>query len=89
MSSVFKVVIIGSERKAAIFQHLLKDCDDFPGTQVFTTRMMRQMRDVFGNLLYTFELAGKSGCLHIDRHIRYLNANMIEHFIRDAQASVV
>lgn len=81
MAQGLNVVIIGSERKAAIFQHLLQDSEDFQYRGFYDPDDAANA-DAFGKLLFTYELAEKADAFIFDRHIHHLDTDMLENFIR-------
>jgi hypothetical protein len=76
-----KTVIIGTQRKAEIFAHLLDGSEllEFCG---YYDPDNDQNADAAGNLLYIFELAEKADAFIIDRHVQNIEGSMIENLTR-------
>ena len=76
-----KTVIIGTQRKAEIFTHLLQDSGFFQFSGYYDPDHDMNA-DSAGNLLYIYELADKADVFIIDRHVRHIDTAMIENLTR-------
>jgi hypothetical protein len=76
-----RTVIIGSERKSAIFRHLLQDSEEFTFAGFYDPDDPSNA-DAFGRLLFTIELAEKADVFIIERNVHNVDQEMLEHFIR-------
>src|SRR5262245_48025970 len=81
MSGGFKTVVIGSERKAEIFRHLLDNSPDFQFRGYYDPDDPANS-DALGNLLYTLELSEMGEVFFVDRHVRHLDQNLLETLVR-------
>lgn len=79
--AVLKAVIIGSQRKAEIFQHLLTAFPGFEFTGYYDPDDTNNS-NAFGELIYGLELCEKADVFIVDRHVKYLDYNLFENFIR-------
>src|SRR5688572_14704249 len=79
--AVFKAVIIGSQRKAEIFQHLMLAFPEF-GFSGYYDPDDSANSDILGELIYSYELCEKADVFIIDRHVKHLDPDMLENFIR-------
>lgn len=76
-----KTVILGTQRKAEIFAHLLDGSGQFEFSGYFDPDH-EQNADAAGNLIYALELAEKADVFIIDRHVHYLDVKLIENLTR-------
>ncbi len=76
-----KTVILGTQRKAEIFAHLLQDSGTFQFSGYYDPDHSDNA-DGAGNLLYVLELAGKADVFIIDRHVHYVDSSLIENLTR-------
>jgi hypothetical protein len=76
-----KTVILGTQRKAEIFAHLLQDSMVFQFSGYYDPDHDMNA-DSAGNLLYVFELADQADVFIIDRHVRHIDTAMIENLTR-------
>jgi hypothetical protein len=76
-----KTVILGTQRKAEIFAHLLQDNSIFQFSGYYDPDNELNS-DGAGNLLYIFELAEKADVFIIDRHVHYIDTSLIETLTR-------
>ncbi|MFN5218379.1 MAG: hypothetical protein ACK5CL_06390 [Sphingomonadales bacterium] len=76
-----KTVILGTQRKAEIFSHLLNGSNlfEFRG---FYDPDSAQNADAAGNLIFTLELSEKADVFIIDRHVHNLDVNLIDNLTR-------
>ncbi len=81
MTSTLKAVVLGSERKSAAFSHLLSDSGDFEFRGFYDPDDAANA-DVFGKLRFTEELANQADVFLVDRHVKNLELEMLENFIR-------
>lgn len=78
---MFKTIILGAERKAEIFQHLLSGHSDFVINGFFDPDDPSN-GDGAGNLLYTFDLAERADVFIVDRHVNYRDHQMLSNLVR-------
>lgn len=81
MTTKLRTVIIGSQRKAEIFKHLLHGVDSFEFNGFYDPDD-NQNADAFGNLIFAYEIAASADVFVIDRHVKNLDIEMLRHFIR-------
>jgi hypothetical protein len=79
--AVLTAVIIGSQRKAEIFQHLISAFPQLEFRGYYDPDDLANA-DMYGQLLYSMELCEKADVFIIDRHIRHLDPEMLEQFIK-------
>jgi hypothetical protein len=76
-----KTVILGSQRKAEIFAHLLSGAESFEFCGYYDPDSADNS-DGAGNLLFALELAEKADVFMFDRHVNFIDSSFIEHFVR-------
>lgn len=79
--AVLKAVIIGSKRKAEIFQHLLTSFPEFEFSGFYDPDDEANA-NALGELIYGFELCEKADVFIFDRHIQFIDLALIENFIK-------
>jgi hypothetical protein len=78
---MFKTIIIGAERKAEIFQHLLAAHPEFEVSGYFNPDDEAN-GDGLGNLLYTYELAERADVFMVDRHVHFRDHHMLSNLVK-------
>lgn len=81
MAAEYSTIVIGSERKASAFRHLLDQTESFR-YRGFYDPDDPSNADVFGSLLFTLELADRGDVFLFDRHISHVDTGLIEHLVR-------
>lgn len=76
-----RTVILGTQRKAEIFTHLLLDNDIFQFSGYYDPDS-EMNADGAGNLLYAYELAEKADVFIIDRHVHFIDTSLLENLTR-------
>lgn len=76
-----KAVIIGSQRKAEIFQHLLSAFPEFIFSGFYDPDDEANA-NAAGELLYGYELCEKADVFIFDRHVKFIDQALLENFIK-------
>lgn len=79
--AVLRTVIIGSQRKAEIFQHLLAGFPEFEFNGFYDPDDAANA-SVLGELIYSLELCEQGDVFIFDRHLKYLDFGLIENLVK-------
>ena len=81
MAQTLRAIVLGSEKKAHIYQHLLGQLPGYELVGFFDPDDAANV-DMLGGLMHSLELSSKADVFFLDRHVRHVQAEWMGHFIK-------
>ncbi|MFZ9969922.1 MAG: hypothetical protein ACO3GK_01280 [Bacteroidia bacterium] len=81
MTETLRAIVLGSAKKAHIYQHLLEQMPEYTLVGFFDPDDASNV-DMLGGLMHSFELANKADVFFIDRHVKHVQSEWLGHFIK-------
>lgn len=79
--AVLRTIVIGSQRKAEIFQHLLAGFNEFEFCGFYDPDDIANA-NVLGELIYSLELCEKADVFIFDRHLKHVDLSLVENLMK-------